>query len=78
MAFEPKPRPRAFRLGAMTPEPRAAAPKEAMVIETLADPYEAEAAAFLAGRDAGEEAVEAAQKQGVAARSLLSWGGLFW
>ena len=49
----------------MTPEPGAAAPKEAMVIETLADPYEAEAEAFLAGRDAGEEAVEAAQKQGV-------------
>ena len=78
MAVEPKPRPRAFRLGAMTPEPGAAAPKEAVVIETTADPYEAEAEAFLAGRDAGEEAVEAAQKQGVVARSLWSWGGLFW
>jgi putative membrane protein len=62
----------------MIPEPGAAAPKEAVVIETTADPYEAEAEAFLAGRDAGEEAVEAAQKQGVVARSLLSWGGLFW
>jgi putative membrane protein len=62
----------------MTPEPGAAAPKEAMVIETTADPYELEAEVFLAGRDAGEEAVEAAQKQGVVARSLLSWGGLFW
>jgi putative membrane protein len=78
VAIEPKPRPRAFRLGAMTPGPGAAAPHEAVVIETTADPYEAEAEAFLAGRDAGEEAVEAAQKQGVAARSLLSWGGLFW
>ncbi|MGQ0443843.1 MAG: YcjF family protein [Beijerinckiaceae bacterium] len=78
MAVEPKPRPRAFRLGTITPEPGAAAAKEAVVIETTADPYEAEAAALLAGRDAGEEAVEAAQKQGVAARSLLSWGGLFW
>jgi putative membrane protein len=78
VAIEPKPRPRAFRLGATTPGPGAAAPQEAVVIETTADPYEAEAEAFLAGRDAGEEAVEAAQKQGVAARSLLSWGGLFW
>jgi putative membrane protein len=78
VAVEPKPRPRAFRLGTMTPEPGAAAPKEAMVIETTADPYEVEAEAFLAGRDVGEEAVEAAQKQGVVARSLLSWGGLFW
>ncbi len=76
MAFEQKPRPRAFRLGALGPAPRAAAPQEAVVIETTADPYEAEA--LLAGRDAGEAAVEAAQKQGVAARSLLSWGGLFW
>ena len=46
MAVEPKPRPRAFRLGAMTPEPGAAAPKETVVIETTADPYEAEAEAF--------------------------------
>ena len=46
MAVEPKPRPRAFRLGAMTPEPGADAPKEAVVIETTADPYEAEAEAF--------------------------------
>ncbi|HEY8032314.1 MAG TPA: TIGR01620 family protein, partial [Methylocella sp.] len=76
MAFEQKPRPRAFRLGALGPAPGAAAPQEAVVIETTADPYEAEA--FLAGRDVGEEAIEAAQKQGVAARSLLSWGGLFW
>jgi putative membrane protein len=78
VAVEPKPRPRAFRLGATAPEPGAAVPQEAVVIETTADPYEAEAEAFLAGRDAGEEAVEAAQKQGVVARSLFSWGGLFW
>jgi putative membrane protein len=78
VAVEPKPRPRAFRLGAMTPEPGVAAPKEAMVIETFADPYEAEAKVLIAAQDLGEAAVEAAQKQGVVARSLLSWGGLFW
>jgi putative membrane protein len=33
---------------------------------------------LVAAQDLGEEAVEAAQKQGVVARSLLSWGGLFW
>jgi putative membrane protein len=48
------------------------------VIETLADPYDAEAKALMATPDASEAAVEAAQKQGVAARSLPSWGGLFW
>jgi putative membrane protein len=62
---EPKPGPRVFELGSM-------------VIETTADPYEAEAKACAATHDADEEAVEVAQKQGVVARSLLSWGGLFW
>jgi putative membrane protein len=75
--LEPKPRPRAFRLGAIA-EANADKPLAPMVIETLADPYEAEAKALIAAQDAGEEAVEAAQKQGVVARSLLSWGGLFW
>ena len=77
MPLEPKPRPRAFRLGAIG-EANAETPAGPMVIETLADPYEAEAKALIAAQDAGEEAVEAAQKQGVVARSLFSWGGLFW
>jgi putative membrane protein len=62
---EPKHGPRVFELGSM-------------VIETTADPYEAEAKDLAATHDADEEAVEVAQKQGVVARSLLSWGGLFW
>lgn len=77
MAFESKPRPRAFRLGAMV-ETGPSAPPGPMVIETAADPYEAEARALLAGPEESEEAVEAAQKRGVAARSLFSWGGVFW
>ena len=75
MPPEPKPRPRAFRLGTAA-EADAAKPNP-RVIETLVDPYEAEAKALMAG-GAGEAAVEAAQKQGMAARALLSWGGLFW
>jgi len=62
---EPKSGPRVFELGSM-------------VIETTADPYEAEAKSLAATHDADEEAVEVAQKQGVVARSALSWGGLFW
>ena len=77
MPLEPKPRPRAFRLGGIA-EASAENPPGPMVIESLADPYEAEAKALIAAQDAGEEAVEAAQKQGVVARSLWSWGGLFW
>src|SRR5450631_433566 len=75
--LEPKPRPRAFRIGSNGPAD-AEKPPGPLVIETLADPYEAEAKALMAAPDAGEAAVEAAQKQGVAARSLMSWGGLFW
>jgi len=74
---EPKPRPRAFRLGP-TREANAEKPPGPLVIETLADPFEAEANALMATKDADEAAVEAAQKQGVAAHSLLSWGGIFW
>lgn len=77
MPIEPKPRPRAFRIGPSA-EASGDKPPSPLVIETLADPYEAEAKALMASANAGEAAVEAAQKQGVAARSLLSWGGLFW
>jgi putative membrane protein len=45
-------------------------------IEMTPDPYEAEAA--LASADPQEQAVEVAQKRGVVAQSLFSWGGLFW
>ncbi|HUI20824.1 MAG TPA: TIGR01620 family protein [Methylocella sp.] len=77
MPIDPKPRPRAFRLGPLGPA-NAENPSAPLVIETLADPYEAEVRALMAGPDASEAAVEAAQKEGVAARSLLSWGSLFW
>jgi putative membrane protein len=77
VALEPKPRPRAFRISPNT-EASADTPPGPLVIETLADPYEAEAKALLAAPDVDEAAVEAAQKKGVAARSLMSWGGLFW
>jgi putative membrane protein len=77
VAPEPKSRPRAFRIDRAA-EPGGETAPGPMVIETAADPYEAEARALVAAQDLGEEAVEAAQKQGVVARSLLSWGGLFW
>jgi putative membrane protein len=76
VAFESKSRPRAFRLDAPAGA-KAENPPQPVVIEITADPYEAEAKALLAARDTSEEAVEAAQKEGVAAPSLFSWGGLF-
>jgi putative membrane protein len=76
VATEPRSRPRAFRLDTASPA-NGESPQGPLVIET-ADPYEAEARALLEARDTSEEAVEAAQKRGVAARSLFSWGGLFW
>ncbi len=76
MANEQKPRPRAFRLD--TPAGTGENAAQPLVLEVTPDPYEAEARALLEGRDAGEEAVEAAQKEGVAARGLLSWGAIFW
>lgn len=75
MALEQKPRPRAFRLGPAAPDAEKPGP---LVIETLTDPYEAEAKSLQAVQDAGEAAVEAAQKRGLILRSLMSWGGLFW
>ncbi len=77
MPLEQKPRPRAFRLGpsGLTDNGN---PKGPMVIEALADPYEAEAEAMMAPPGASEAAVEAAQREGIAARSFLSWGSLFW
>jgi hypothetical protein len=60
VALEPKPRPRAFRIGA-TSETNGEKPAGPLVIETLADPYEAEAKALMATQEAGEAAVETAQ-----------------
>jgi putative membrane protein len=78
---EEKRRPRAFRLDELNLG-HAGAPQEGapgpVVIEPARDAYEAEAEAFLAAATSSEAAVEAAQDKGVAARSLLSWAGLFW
>jgi putative membrane protein len=67
-------RPRAFRLE----DAEAAKAADAPFIELLPDPYEAEALAAMASADPQEQATEVAQKRGVVARSLFSWGGLFW
>lgn len=81
MPPEEKRRPRAFRLDELNLG-HAGAPQEGapgpVVIEPARDAYEAEAEAFLAAATSSEAAVEAAQDKGVAARSLLSWAGLFW
>ncbi len=71
-------RPRAFKLeSGRSPgedDPRQAAP----IIEEQPDHYEREALARAQGEPSAEEAVQIAQRRGVAARALLSWGGLFW
>jgi len=72
-----KPRPRAFRLGP-TSEAGLDKPANPLVIETFIDPYDAEARRVAGGTYADEAAVEAAQRKGVAARALFSWGALFW
>jgi putative membrane protein len=77
VALEPKPRPRAFRIGATT-ETNGESPPGPLVIETLADFYEAEARAFVAAQDTGKAAAETAQKKSFFTLSLLSWGGVFW
>jgi len=48
------------------------------VIEPAEDFYDLEAAKVIAPGDPQEQAVEVAQKRGVIARSVFSWGGLFW
>ncbi|MDB5570523.1 MAG: hypothetical protein JWN93_1706 [Hyphomicrobiales bacterium] len=67
-------RPRAFRLdgGKAVVVDAARQP----VVEDQPDAYEREAQA--AADPAGEAAIEQAQKRGVAARALFTWGGLFW
>jgi putative membrane protein len=74
-------RPRAFRLDAgqaVAADPHTGAPIRAMV-EEQPDPYEREALEALAARSGPDEAaVQTAQKRGMAARALFSWGGLLW
>ncbi|MDB5508310.1 MAG: conserved rane protein of unknown function [Hyphomicrobiales bacterium] len=70
---ERTPRPRAFRLedadlGALAPE------RDRIVVESQPDVF---AQPDDETRDQ-EEIVESAQKKGIVARSLMSWGGLFW
>jgi len=64
-------KPRAFRLDEAETIESSGVP----FIEMTPDPYEAEA---LAAADPEEQAVEVAQKRGVVAQTLISWGGLFW
>jgi len=65
-------KPRVFRLD------KTETSVEAPVVEAAEDFYDLEAAKALAPNDPQEQAVEVAQKRGVIARSVFSWGGLFW
>ena len=72
-------RPRAFRLDGgravvIEDAPRAS---EAL-IEDQPDHYEREALEAASGPVSDEAAIETAQKRGISARALFSWGGLFW
>jgi putative membrane protein len=77
VAIEPKPRPRAFRIGGSANARTDAAPNPP-VIESAVDHYEAEAMAFIAARDLGPVPVKLAKRKPFALSSLFSWGGLFW
>ncbi|MCI0736438.1 MAG: hypothetical protein L0Y50_09240, partial [Beijerinckiaceae bacterium] len=77
VAVEPKPRPRAFRLGGKA-ETGPDVPSGPMVIETAADPYEAEAKALMAAHVPGAVPAEPARTEGRVASALFSWSGLFW
>ncbi len=68
-----KPRPRAFKLDPMG---EGLSPDAHVRIDIAPDFYAEESAKFALPAD--ELAVEVAQKRGMAARALLSWGGLFW
>jgi putative membrane protein len=77
VAIEPKPRPRAFRIGGAANARVDAAPGP-VVIESKVDHYEAEAMAFIAARDLSSAPVKAAKKRRRELSSLFSWAGLFW
>jgi putative membrane protein len=77
---DPKPRPRAFRLDgdkAVLADngARESAGGERVIVEAEPDHYEKEAAAVAAG---GEACIEEAQRRGIGAGTVLTWGGLFW
>lgn len=72
-------RPRAFRLDGgraivVEDAPRGPSP----VIEEQPDHYEREALEAASGPVSDEAAIETAQKRGIMASALFSWGGLFW
>jgi putative membrane protein len=77
MAVEPKPRPRAFRLGA-TANGRGDAFPAPPIIESRVDPYEAEARAFAAAHDLAAAPSKSPAKSGLAKSAIFSWAGLFW
>ncbi len=77
MAVEPKPRPRAFRIGGST-NGRADAFRAPEIIESTFDPYEAEAKAFAAGHDGPAAPGQSQIKRGLVKSAIFSWGGLFW
>jgi putative membrane protein len=71
---DPKPRPRAFRLDG--DKAVLADSGERVVVESEPDHYEKEAAAAAAA--GGEASIEEAQRRGIGAGAVLTWGGLFW
>ena len=80
MTSDPKQRPRAFRLDeghVELPDGKPASRRDdgRVVIEPQPDAY-----SYLGESSipAEERAVEEAQKRGIVARSVMSWGGLFW
>lgn len=73
-----RPRPRAFRLDDQGKVVSDEAVRRPTVVEETADPYEREVEEALTAGDSSEKAIEAAQKKGMIARTLFSWGGLFW
>jgi len=62
VAIEPKPRPRAFRIGGSN-NARVDAPPPATVIESKIDHYEVEAMAWIAARDLGSVPVKASTEK---------------
>ncbi|WP_131115325.1 YcjF family protein [Lichenihabitans psoromatis] len=58
--------------------PRVLRPSARVEFEEQPDPYAREAAAVVDGMPSEEVAIEVAQRRGMVARGLLSWGGLFW
>jgi putative membrane protein len=75
--MEPKPRPRAFRIGG-TANARLDGPPPPTVVESTVDHYEAEAMALIAARDLGAVPVKQPKKRRLELSSLFSWAGLFW